>query len=54
MTVIFGCKSYLPIVDAFYAVVADGNLMGVTPKVFYHLLRSEEGAFAVNYPILCE
>jgi hypothetical protein len=34
------------------ATVGDGHAMGVASQVFQHVLRTAEGGFGVNYPLL--
>lgn len=40
----------LSVLEAQYAVITDGDLVGVPAQVFFHLPGTEEGPFAVDDP----
>ena len=48
--IVFYRKAYAILPDIHDPVIADGDLMGVTPQIFGDLLRSPKGSFSVYHP----
>jgi hypothetical protein len=51
--VIFVGETDLPMLMCYQSIIADGNPMGVVPKVFNQTVGSRKGFLAVNDPWLC-
>jgi len=51
MAVVFPLKRNLTLSQRVQALIANGNAMGVTAKVFQNLLRSAERRLGVNHPV---
>ena len=54
VAIVLGHKPYVPLFQAFYAMVAYRDLMGIAAQVLHYLRGPEEWAFAIHYPVVPE
>ena len=52
ITVIAPAECNAAIINIYQPVIADGHLVGVTPHVFYHLIRPGKWLFGIHYPVV--
>ena len=52
IVIVSGKESYHTVVDFNYAMVRNGNFVGIEPQVFKDLLRASKRPFAVDHPFL--